>query len=458
METNASGRGLRLAVNTQTPLLRFKDQASLQAGDHRFTTGGVTRMLLPLLRDWLRTGKVASAEWVALAADEDAPTVEHEGVRLSFVGLPPEEREDYATAKERMWALLNSNPGTPVAPTDVPESAWVAFDAYQERAAAAHADSADRMGGLDVLYVHDFQQIGVARAWRRERTPRVFHLHTPFPSSLPHAWEEYFVAQLRAYDAVVVSTRRYAENLLAAGLRETPIHVLPPFVDPNEHPPPARADVERFRERYRVREGERVILNVGRMDPMKGQDRLVRAMPAVLRAVPDARLVLVGNGSFSNSKRGGLGLSKGAQWRAALEALALDLGVAPRVTFTGHLDDDLVPSAYAACDVFCLPSTREGFGLAVVEAWLQSKPVVVSERAGVAELVEEGVNGVSLDCSDAERLAERLVALLRDPEMAAAMGKAGRETSAVATLPQGERALAGIFDTVLSKEAAARAA
>lgn len=460
--------GLRLAVNTQTPLVRFRDEVVAGAteapirladlrepDDYKFTTGGVTRMLTPLLRGWLDARLLARAEWVAMAAGDRAPPLEHDGIRLSFVGLTEREKKGYAQVKERLWALLNSNPSTPVPHGEggIPESAWAEFDAYQRRSAQALHDAGERMGGLDLLYVHDFQQVGVAAAWEAPRVPRVFHLHTPFPSVMPQAWADYVVDNLRRYDAVVVSTRRYAENLRTFGL-DAPIHVIRPFIDPADYKPATREDVAAFRERFRIAESDRVILNVGRMDPMKGQDRLIRALPRVLERVPDARLVLVGNGSFSSSKKGGLGLSKGEQWRAALEGLARDLHVTERVTFTGHLGDAQIPAAYEACAVFLLPSTREGFGLAAIEAWRHDKPVVVSDRAGVSELVEDGVNGQVVDCAHEDKLADALMHLLRDPDVARAMGKAGREASEEATLPVGARHLETLFERVLATQGA----
>ena len=469
METHTP-RDLRLAVNTQTPLIRFREGslkadaatslAELTEGeDYKHTTGGVVRMLLPLLRAWRASGQVTQAEWVAMGADADDRTLDHDGLALRFVGLPAEARQGYALVKERMWALLNSNPSTPVPHGEggIPEDAWNAFDLYTERSADALRQAAERMDGVDLLYVHDFQQLGVAGAWKGADVPKLFHLHTPFPSVLPGSWADYFVSRLARYDTVIVSTHRYADNLRAAGL-ERPIHVIRPFIDPASYSDAGRADVAAFLARYGIREDDRVVLNVGRMDPMKGQDRLIRALPQLLERDPRVRLVLVGNGSFSSSKRGGLGLDKGKAWRAELEALAQELGVTERVTFTGHLGEDMIPAAYQACEVFCLPSTREGFGLAAVEAWRHEKPVVVCDRAGVSELVEDGVNGASVDCGAPEALADALQRLLDDPDAAKRMGRAGRDASEAATMEVGRRALERVFAEILEGRARAQLA
>jgi glycosyltransferase involved in cell wall biosynthesis len=444
-------------MNTQTPLIRFRE-GSLRADevatlgeleenvDYKHTTGGVVRMLLPLLRAWQAAGELRDPEWVAMGADAQDTVLEHDGLRLRFVGLAPEARRGYAVVKERMWALLNSNPSTagPRGEGGIPEEAWAAFDLYQARSAHALLKADERMGGLDLLYVHDFQQLGVAQHWTGPAVPKLFHLHTPFPSELPSGWAEYFLAQMRRYDAVVVSTNRYAENLRHAGLR-MPIHVIHPFIDPTAYRDPTPDDLAALRERHDLAEDDRIVLNVGRMDPMKGQDRLIRALPSLLARDPRVRLLLVGNGSFSSTRKGGLGLDKGAAWRASLEVLAKELGVLERVTFTGHLGDDLLPAAYEAAEVFCLPSTREGFGLAAIEAWRQEKPVVVCDRAGVAELVEDGVNGEVVDCARSGALAEALGRMLAGPDEARRMGRAGRDASEAATLPVGRRALERVF-------------
>lgn len=444
--------GTRLAVNTQTPLLRFVEGVPVP------TTGGVVRMIVPLLARWRREGHIEEAEWVAMGVGDDDRRIEHDGLHLSFVGVPQDEKAGYALVKEHMWALLNSNPGAvePHVDRERITGDASAYHAYQRRSANALLDASDRLGGADLLYIHDFQQLGVASAWEGAPVPKVFQLHTPFPSVLPPGWADFFIAHLERYDAVIVSTRRYARNLEDAGL-QAPVHVIHPFIDPETYASPSPRDTRRFRERVGISDDDRVILNVARMDPMKGQDRLLDAMPDILAREPRARLVLVGNGSFSSSKRGGLGIEKGKAWRLRLEAQAARLGIAQRVTFTGHLADEELPSAYDACEVFALPSVREGFGLAVIEAWQHQKPVVVSDRTGVCELVEDGVNGFCVDAAVKGRLADAILRMLMAPDAARAMGQEGKRASRAATLDVGRLALESVFRGALEERTLALA-
>jgi hypothetical protein len=94
-------QGARLAVNTQTPLLRYV------GGEPRQTTGGVVRMLVPLLHAWQASGRVEELEWVAMGGDGQSRHVQHEGLPLTFVGVREDEKQGYALVKEKMWALLN---------------------------------------------------------------------------------------------------------------------------------------------------------------------------------------------------------------------------------------------------------------------------------------------------------------------------------------------------------------
>ena len=161
-----------------------------------------------------------------------------------------------------------------------------------------------------------------------------------------------------------------------------------------------------------------VIVCVSRLMPRKGQDVLVRALPAVQAAVPDAALLLVGGGPS----------------RSRLESLASSTGVATSVSFTGSVDWPSLPGYYGAGDVFAMPCrTRlggldvEGLGIVFLEAAACGLPVVAGNSGGAPDAVLDGETGYVVDGHSLSAVAERLVTLLGSAEDARAMGKRGRE-------------------------------
>jgi glycosyltransferase involved in cell wall biosynthesis len=168
--------------------------------------------------------------------------------------------------------------------------------------------------------------------------------------------------------------------------------------------------------------GGRVLLSVCSFaagNEFKGVDTVIRALPGILSAMPDLRYVVVGEGVV----------------RKKLEALAAEIGVAKSVTFAGEVTDDELAGFYRECDVFVLPSRGkglqgvaggEGFGRVYIEAALAGKPVVGSRAGGAAEAVLHGRTGFVVNPESSEEVTEALLTILRDRELAARMGAAGR--------------------------------
>ncbi|MCQ0023681.1 glycosyltransferase family 4 protein [Streptomyces somaliensis DSM 40738] len=160
-----------------------------------------------------------------------------------------------------------------------------------------------------------------------------------------------------------------------------------------------------------------VVVCVARLKPRKGQDTLIRALPAVRRAVPGTRLLVVGSGSYAGR----------------LRALARREGVEDAVVFTGGLPHDRVAPLYAAADVFAMPCrTRrlgleaEGLGIVFLEAAAAGLPVVVGDSGGAPDAVRDGETGHVVDGGSTEDVAARLTELLLDAEAARGLGEEGR--------------------------------
>jgi len=153
------------------------------------------------------------------------------------------------------------------------------------------------------------------------------------------------------------------------------------------------------------------ILCPGRLHPSKGQEALIRALPAVLREAPGVEVVFAGGGTE----------------REALERLARELGIGETVTFTGALPRADLLRAMAEAAVVVVPSRDEAFGLVNIEAMAMGTPVVASRVGGIPEIVRDGVDGLLFEPGNAEELAERLMRLLKDEELRADMGRNARQ-------------------------------
>ena len=158
--------------------------------------------------------------------------------------------------------------------------------------------------------------------------------------------------------------------------------------------------------------GSHVVLIVGRMsasERYKGHDQLLAAWPAVLAAVPDAQLVVVGQGDDQPRLR-----------RAAARVAG-----GARIVFTGFVDDDVLDALYRQAAVFALPSRGEGFGLVYLEAMARRVPCIGSVHDAAREVIVDGQTGTLVDQDRNGDLAEAIVALLRDETLRRRMGDAG---------------------------------
>jgi glycosyltransferase involved in cell wall biosynthesis len=168
--------------------------------------------------------------------------------------------------------------------------------------------------------------------------------------------------------------------------------------------PPARGDPASERLRRALAADGPLLLAVGNLYPVKEHATAVRALPRL----PGATLAIAGRGPEE----------------AALRALAASLGVASRLRLLGVRDD--VAQLLRAADVVVHPSRLEGLPMALLEAMAAARPVVASRVGGIPEAVDDGVTGRLVPPGDPVALADAVGALLRDPDAADALGRAGR--------------------------------
>ena len=172
-----------------------------------------------------------------------------------------------------------------------------------------------------------------------------------------------------------------------------------------------------IRERHGLAE-RKVIACVSRLMPRKGQDTLIRAMPRILRRVPDAALLIVGGGPH----------------RETLAKLAEQTGVADHVILTGGVPYEELAAHYAAGDIFAMPCRSrhhgldvEGLGIVYLEAAAIGLAVVAGDSGGAPDAVLDGETGYVVSGRDVDQVADRCVELLSEPELAGRLGRRGRE-------------------------------
>ena len=170
----------------------------------------------------------------------------------------------------------------------------------------------------------------------------------------------------------------------------------------------------------------RLLLLVGRIEPLKGIDGLIRAVALLLERRPvwrDSLTALVVGGASEGDR---------ARWNAEqrrLDGLRNELGIADAIQFVGARPQEQLPLFYAAADVVTMPSLYESFGIAALEGLACGRPVVATNAGGPAFIVENGVSGLLVPPNDPPALTDRLERLLDDDALRAEMGAAARARS-----------------------------
>lgn len=190
---------------------------------------------------------------------------------------------------------------------------------------------------------------------------------------------------------------------------------LAPGVDAARFTPGSGGDD--VRKRLGLEPDRPILMSVSRMVARKGQDQLIAAMPRIHAALPDAVLVLVGDGRD----------------RPRLERLTRESGVGEHIIFAGTVPWDEAPPWFDAADVFAGPSrTRlrglepEALGIVYLEAQASGSPVLVGNSGGAPETVKHGETGYVVNPHDPDAIADRAIELLSDRERAHEMGMNGR--------------------------------
>ena len=289
--------------------------------------------------------------------------------------------------------------------------------------------------GPDLVPLAPVNEIDLATAWKlskiiRQWRPEIVHAHDPHAVSMAslamsfgapdprpktiasrrvdfhlqsHAFSQW---KYRQVDGFIAASHAIKQILVSDGIPAGRIEVVHDGIDVEkiQHRPVIDVHAE-----YWLPHGVPVIVNVGALVGHKGQKYLIEAMPLVLREVPDAHLIIFGEGDL----------------RAPLEKQIKQLSLAKRVLLPGFRED--VMSLMKSADLFVMSSVTEGLGSAVLDAMAMGHAVVGTRAGGIPEAVIPEETGLLVEPADPKALASAIVRLLKDADLRKHFGQAGRE-------------------------------
>jgi glycosyltransferase involved in cell wall biosynthesis len=255
--------------------------------------------------------------------------------------------------------------------------------------------------------VHANEPHALTAAWlarAHHRAPLVASRRVIFPLSKGAV----SLARYRATAKIIAVSQCVSSALVDSGMQAGNIEVISDGV-PIENAV-SLADREQARRGMGIEPDALLIGCVAALTPDKGQEILIRALAHVRARFPGCQLLLVGDGPC----------------RAKLGAIVRELDLDGAVHFTGFLEN--IQRAYAAIDLFAFLAQAEALGTALLLAMANGLPVVASARAGIPEVVEDGRNGLLIEDQNPETVASAIERLIVDPELAARLGSAAKET------------------------------
>jgi glycosyltransferase involved in cell wall biosynthesis len=279
---------------------------------------------------------------------------------------------------------------------------------------------ASLMCNFDVIHLHEFrtlQNVWALPGLRRHRLPYIVMPQGGLPPELGRTFIKYFYDTfygrplLRGASRLHALTEMERQQYLALGLPDSRIIIIPNGIDVTAFD--REVDVAAWKRRHDIPEGKPVVLFLARLNHIKGPEFLVAAFAEVLKQEPDALLVLAGP-------------DDGVQ--PEIEAQIAALGIRHAVRFTGYIGgEEDKAAAYRAADVYVLPSRYEILGITVLEALLNGTPTITTDRCGLAAQLDQDDVAEVVPFGDVMALAERILTILRHPEIFKAQAQHGRE-------------------------------
>jgi trehalose synthase len=294
------------------------------------------------------------------------------------------------------------------APEEISDEQWEVFQAYN----LMNAQSLD--GDWDLIIVHDPQPAGLRRHALKHAKRWVWRCHidlsTPNPSTLGR-----LLPLIREYDASVWHLDQYVPS----GMDGAAVKLVPPAIDPLSPKNMALSpdDAAFVCEQFGIDPERPLICQVSRFDPWKDPIGVIDAYRAVCEEIPEVQLALVG--SMATDDPEGWEFFNSTIRHADEDP---DIKILNNLNNVGAIE---VNAFQSQADVCMQKSTREGFGLTVTEALWKGRATVGGDVGGIPLQIEDGVSGYLV--TSPEQAAARSIEILKDPELAKSLGRAGKE-------------------------------
>jgi len=270
---------------------------------------------------------------------------------------------------------------------------------------------------------HRFEAVHAGRAlpeglvgWavaRLVKIPAVIYAHGEELTSWGHG-NKYRAMRfvLTHADHVIANSGHTQDQLVQLGVNTNNITLINPGVDIQRFKPDLPC--EDLRQEIGLDERQKLMLSVGRLQRRKGFDMVIQALPNIIEQGQDVHYALIGIGDD----------------RDYLLSLADKFKVSDRVHLLGHVEPESLARWYNACDLFVMANREidgdnEGFGMVYIEAAACKKPSVAGKAGGTASAVVDGETGLRVDGENVENIADALIRLLSDNELASQLGNKG---------------------------------
>lgn len=275
---------------------------------------------------------------------------------------------------------------------------------------------------VDIVHAHisvpmgDIAGLGYAK---KKRVPFVVTYHGDLQEDMGgvvrrisvHFYNKYLLDKvLSRADIIISPSEHYIDESRFLGKYRDKIVVIPNGINLEDFD--IGYSKEECREKLGLPLDGKIILFLGTLGPHKGPDILVKAMPRIIKEIPDAMLLFVGKGEMEKE----------------LRLLSKKLGVNKHIKFAGFVGDSFKKALfYKSADIFAFPSFSEIFGIVNLEAMACGIPIVASNVGGIPDVVKDEENGLLVPPGDSEVLADVIIYLLENEDVREKMGQNGRD-------------------------------